>query len=68
MFRLNEYGKIVVDNTEVYYGCITDYNEHEVKLFVVDWRDRFNEPKSFTELITPRGSFKIKYDNIGVTE
>jgi len=62
MYKLNEYGKIVVNDREVYYGCIIELTEKEVKLFVIDWRDRYHQPRQFAELIVPRGTFTIKYE------
>lgn len=63
MYDLNRYGKIVVDSKEVYYGCITEINiENElVKLFVVDWRDKDTQTKTFNEMIVPISKFTIKY-------
>jgi hypothetical protein len=64
MYQLNKYGKIVVNNNEVYYGCIKEIsNELQVaKLFLIDWRDRFNEPKTFKEMTAPLSKFTIKYE------
>ena len=66
MYKLNVYGKIIINETEVYYGCITEYNETQgiAKLFVTDWRDRFNEPKQFYELVSPIKNFVIKYQEV----
>jgi hypothetical protein len=63
MYELNRYGKIVVDEKEVYYGCITDLDSKMgiVKLFVVDWRDRELPQHSFNQMVVPISKFTIKY-------
>jgi len=63
MYEINKYGKIVVNEKEVYYGCIVsiDFKNEIVKIQVTDWRDRFNQPKRFSEMITPISKFTIKY-------
>lgn len=64
MYDINKYGKIVINETEVYYGCVTEYNEQSgtAKLYVTDWRDRFKEPKNFYQIISPTKNFIIKYN------
>lgn len=64
MYKLNVYGKIVINETEVYYGCVIEYSEQAgvAKLYVLDWRDRFKEPKSFYEITSPMRNFVIKYN------
>jgi hypothetical protein len=63
-YQLNEYGKIVVNNNEVYYGCITDFNEklQLVKLQIIDWRDRNSHPKNFKQMIAHVSRFTIQYE------
>jgi hypothetical protein len=63
MYELNRYGKIVVDEKEVYYGCITDLDSKMgiVKLYVVDWRDRELPQHSFNQMVVPISKFTIKY-------
>jgi hypothetical protein len=63
MYELNRYGKIVVDEKEVYYGCITDIDAKMgiVKLFVVDWRDRELPQHEFNQMVVPISKFTIKY-------
>jgi hypothetical protein len=63
MYELNRYGKIVVDEKEVYYGCITDIDSKMgiVKLYVVDWRDRELPQHSFNQMVVPISKFTIKY-------
>ena len=63
MYELNRYGKIVVDEKEVYYGCITDIDAkmNIVKLYVVDWRDRELPQKTFNQMVVPISKFTIKY-------
>ena len=64
MYRLNEYGKIVVNEKEVYYGCISEIDKtlEIVKLFVIDWRDKDSKPHYFNEMIVPLNKFTIKYE------
>jgi len=66
MYKLNIYAKIIINETEVYYGCVTDYNEQAgiAQLLVTDWRDRFKEPKTFYEITTPMKNFVIKYQEV----
>lgn len=63
MYELNKYGKIVVDEKEVYYGCIQEIDAKIgiVKLFVVDWRDRELHQKTFNVMVVPISKFTIKY-------
>lgn len=67
MYELNKYGKIVVDEKEVYYGCITkvDSKIGIVKLYVVDWRDRELPQHSFNVMVVPISKFTIKYLEVG---
>lgn len=64
MFRTNCYGKIVVNQTEVYYGCIVAFDDltQLAKLYVVDWRDKDFQPKRFKEMTAHASKFTIKYD------
>jgi hypothetical protein len=64
MYKLNVYGKIIINETEVYYGCVEQFDEKIgiAKLLVTDWRDRFKEPKSYYEIATPLKNFIIKYN------
>lgn len=64
MYDINRYGKIIINDKEVYYGCVTEYAERAgiAKLYVIDWRDRFKEPKEFYELTSPTTKFIIKYN------
>jgi len=64
MYRLNAYGKIVVSEKEVYYGCISELDkELEIaKLFILDWRDKDFKPHHFKEMIVPLNKFTIKYE------
>lgn len=64
MYRTNCYGKIVVNRTEVYYGCISEFDETTLitKLLVVDWRDKDFKPHKFKELTSHAENFTIKYD------
>jgi endonuclease I len=63
MYKLNEYGKIIINEIEIYYGCVIEYNEQAgiVKLYVLDWKTRFNTPKEFYEIVAPARSLVIKY-------
>jgi len=63
MYELNKYGKIVVNEKEVYYGCITDLDSKMgiIKLFVIDWRDRELHQKSYDTMVVPISKFTIKY-------
>jgi len=63
MYELNKYGKIVVDEKEVYYGCITDLDSKMgiAKLLVVDWRDRELQQHTFNVMVVPISKFTIKY-------
>jgi hypothetical protein len=63
MYKLNQYGKIVVSDKEVYFGCVIDINTkiQIAKLLVVDWRDREQKPLSFEEMVVPLSKFSIKY-------
>jgi len=64
VYELNKYGKIVVNEKEVYYGCITkiDVELKAAKLFLVDWRDKHIFPKQFQTMDAPLNAFTIKYD------
>jgi hypothetical protein len=64
MYELNRYGKILINSTEIYYGCVTniDYEHNLLKLYVIDWRDRNNAVKHFSEMIVPISYLVIKYE------
>lgn len=63
MYELNKYGKIVVNEKEVYYGCIHEIDSKMgiVKLFVIDWRDRELHQHQFEQMVVPISKFTIKY-------
>ncbi|MFA5365709.1 MAG: hypothetical protein WC325_11065 [Candidatus Bathyarchaeia archaeon] len=65
VYELNRYGKIVVNEKEVYYGCIKeiDVELRAAKLFLIDWRDKEHYPHSFQQMTAPLNSFTIKYDD-----
>lgn len=66
MHEINRYGKIVVNEKEVYYGCITEINFETqlAKLNIIDWRDKEKEPKQFNEMIVPTQKFTIKFEAV----
>ena len=63
MYEINKYGKIVVDEKEVYYGCIKEIDAKIgiVKLFVIDWRDRELQQHQYSTMVVPISKFTIKY-------
>lgn len=63
VYKINEYGKIVVGDKEVYYGKIVgiDLNLNTALLLVKDWRDKENQSISFCEMVVPITKFTIKY-------
>jgi len=63
MYEINRYGKIVVDEKEVYYGCIIEVDSKIgiVELFVVDWRDKELPQHQFSKMVVPISKFTIKY-------
>ena len=66
VYELNRYGKIVVNEKEVYYGCIAeiDIELKAAKLFLIDWRDKDYNPRTFTTMTAPLNSFTIKYEEV----
>lgn len=63
MYELNKYGKIVVDSKEIYWGCVIEINEKSglAKLYVVDWRDKEQQPLTYNQMVVPISKFTIKY-------
>ena len=63
MYQLNKYGKIIINEKEIYYGCVTDADSKTgvLKLYVVDWMDRHREPKVFYEMLAPMSKTVIKF-------
>jgi hypothetical protein len=63
LYRLNEYAKIIINETEVYYGCVikVDSQLQVAKLRVVDWRDKDSKPLNFKEIDCPTPDFIVKY-------
>ena len=64
MYQLNEYGKIVINEKEIYYGCVAEADSKTgvLKLYVVDWMDRHKEPRQFYTLLAPMSRTIIKYN------
>ena len=63
MYKKNTYGKIVINEKEVYYGCITDFDLKIgiAKLKVIDWKKRTIQPLQYYEMTVPTTKFTIKY-------
>ena len=63
-YKLNTYGKIVINDKEVWYGCIQDVSSKLglAKLYVTEWFNREKPQKEFTEITVPITKFHIKYD------
>ena len=62
-YKLNTYGKIVINETEVWYGCIVDLSSKLglAKLSVTPWRERDAIGKIFSEITVPITKFHINY-------
>lgn len=65
-YKLNVYGKIVINEKEVWYGCIIDISSKLgiAKLYVTEWRNKDNLQKEFTELTVPISKFHINYQEL----
>jgi hypothetical protein len=65
VYEINKYGKIVVNEKEVYYGCIIqlDLPSRVAKLLVIDWRDKNIQGIDYQKMDAPFEAFTIKYDN-----
>ena len=70
MFELNKYGKIVINNKEVYYGCVSQVDEEHsiLQLYVIDWRDREIRPHKFYAITAPMSAVVIKYNVEGMMD
>ena len=66
-YKLNTYGKIVINETEVWYGCVKDVSSKLglAKLYVTQWRNREEPQKEFTEITVPISKFHINYLEVG---
>lgn len=64
MYQLNKYSKIIVNDKEIYYGCVIDADSKTglLKLYVVDWGDKNKEPRQFYEMVAPMSRTIIKYN------
>lgn len=62
-YKLNTYGKIVINETEVWYGCIVDVSSKLglAKLWVTPWRNREEKQKDYSEITVPITKFHINY-------
>ena len=65
-YKLNVYGKIVINEKEVWYDCIIDISSKLgiAKLYVTEWRNKDNPQKDFTELTVPISKFHINYQEL----
>jgi hypothetical protein len=66
-YRLGVYGKIVINEREVYYGCIDDADSKIglAKISVIPWRDKDIYPRTFNQIPVPLNKFHIYYDKEG---
>lgn len=67
-YELNKYGKIITTHSnnaqDVYYGYVAEADSQTgvLKLYVVDWRDRFKKLRQFYKVLAPMQKTVIKYN------
>jgi len=65
-FRLNKYGKIIIGEREVYYGCLiaADSKIGIAKVRVVPWKYKDREDKEFEDMPVALIKLHIKYKDV----
>jgi hypothetical protein len=64
-FRLNKYGKIIIGENEVYYGCLiaADSRIGVAKIRVVPWKYKDMPEKEFEDIPVAIQKLHIKYSD-----